>query len=163
MGSVLTSVSASTPDSSHPSWKQNPLSDPVFDHKKPLPSEDPIDGIIPELSAVDCVVDSRLATIFRDLQYLGVPQHRGRPQEDHRREAIPMKSYIPSNVVSCACKARYPTFWASKPPAGHASLPGDAVSSSTDPAATPTSRPGSGRPANPSRRRRIGGTCCYGF
>ena len=45
--------------------------DPVFDHKRPLPSEDTIYGIIPELSAVDCVVDSRLATIFRDLQYLG--------------------------------------------------------------------------------------------
>ncbi len=45
--------------------------DPVFDHKKPLPSENPIAGIIPELYAVGCIVDSRLATIFRDLQYLG--------------------------------------------------------------------------------------------
>ncbi|CAG9953625.1 unnamed protein product [Clonostachys rosea f. rosea IK726] len=43
--------------------------DPLFDSKKPLPSENPIYGLIPELSGAKFVVDSRLDTVFRDLQY----------------------------------------------------------------------------------------------
>ncbi|CAG9981904.1 unnamed protein product [Clonostachys byssicola] len=42
---------------------------PLFDYKRPLPSENPIYGLIPELSAFEFFVDSRLTTIFRDLQY----------------------------------------------------------------------------------------------
>lgn len=43
--------------------------DPLFDSKKPLPSENPIYGLIPELSGAKFVVDSRLDTVFCDLQY----------------------------------------------------------------------------------------------
>ncbi|CAH0023355.1 unnamed protein product [Clonostachys rhizophaga] len=42
---------------------------PLFDFKKPLPSENPVYGLIPELSGAKFVVDSRLATVFGDLQY----------------------------------------------------------------------------------------------